>query len=76
MNPYDIEIKVAAIGLNRADLYIQKGMYRKGAKPGMEVSGTITRSRSKLRVDTSDRSCTRRLARPSPSSQSTCRPIS
>ena len=43
MNPYDIEIKVAAIGLNRADLYIQKGMYRKGAKPGMEVSGTITR---------------------------------
>ena len=42
MNPYDIEIKVAAIGLNRADLYIQKGMYRKGAKPGMEVSGTVT----------------------------------
>lgn len=42
MNPYDIEIKVAAIGLNRADLYIEKGMYRKGAKPGMEVSGTIT----------------------------------
>lgn len=43
MNPYDIEIKIAAIGLNRADLYIQKGMYRKGTKPGMEVSGTITR---------------------------------
>jgi putative PIG3 family NAD(P)H quinone oxidoreductase len=42
MNPYDIKIKVAAIGLNRADLYIQKGMYRKGAKPGMEVSGTVT----------------------------------
>ena len=42
MNPYDIEIKVAAFGLNRADLYIQKGLYRKGAKPGMEVSGTVT----------------------------------
>ena len=49
MNPYDIEIKVAAIGLNRADLYIQKGQYRKGAKPGMEVSGTVTKMGTEAR---------------------------
>lgn len=42
MNPYDIEISVAAIGLNRADLYIQKGLYRKGAQMGLEISGTVT----------------------------------
>lgn len=42
MNAYDIEINVAAIGLNRADLYIQKGLYRKGTQMGLEVSGTVT----------------------------------
>ena len=49
MNPYDIEIKVAAIGLNRADLYIQQGLYRPGAKPGLEVSGTVTAMGSEAR---------------------------
>lgn len=42
MNAYDIEINVAAIGLNRADLYIQKGLYRKGTQMGLEVSGIVT----------------------------------
>lgn len=42
MNPYDIQINVVAIGLNRADLYIQKGLYRKGTQMGLEVSGVVT----------------------------------
>lgn len=49
MNPTDIEIDIAAIGLNRADLYIRKGLYRPGAKPGLEVSGTVVAMGSEAR---------------------------
>lgn len=49
MNPYDITIRIAAIGLNRADLYITQGRYRKGAQPGIELSGTVVAMGSEAR---------------------------
>lgn len=45
LGPYDVKIKVAAIGVNRADLYFTRGEYKMPAGapdfPGMEISGEV-----------------------------------
>lgn len=45
LGAHDVKIKVAAIGINRADLYFTRGEYRMPAGspdfPGMEISGEV-----------------------------------